>query len=59
MENKLQKVEQILKENGQEELLDYNINYKEELLDEILQVNFEQMNKLYGKTKEKEKIEKY
>ena len=57
MKNKLQKVEQILKENGQEELLDYKIDYKEELLDEILQVNFEQMNKLYGKTKEKEKIE--
>ena len=57
MENKFQKVEKILKENGQEELLDYNIDYKEELLDEILQVNFEQINTLYGKTKENEKIE--
>ena len=57
MENKLQKVEELLKKNGQEELLNYNINYKEELLDEILQVNFEQMNKLYKKTKEKEEPE--
>ena len=56
MDEKLQKVEQLLKENGQEELLDYNINYKEELLNEILQVNFEQMNKLYKKTKEKEEM---
>ena len=57
MENKFQKVEQLLKENGQEELLNYNINFKDELLDEILQVNFEQMNKLYKKTTEKEQNE--
>ena len=54
MSEKFQKVEGLLKEQGQEQLLQYNIENKEELLDEILQVNFEQINNLYKKATKKE-----
>ena len=51
MEKKLKKVQELLKKENQEHLL---VNYnnlsdekKEELLDQILNIDFKQMNKLY------------
>lgn len=58
MEGKLEKVKKILKEQNQEEILNYPIENKEELMDKILTINFEQLNKLYKKAiKKEEKIE--
>ena len=58
MEEKLNKVKEILKEQNQEQILEYQIENNEELLDKILNINFEQLNKLYEKaTKKEEKIE--
>ena len=58
MEEKLKKVKEILKEQNQEQILEYQIENNEELLDKILNINFEQLNKLYEKaTKKEEKIE--
>ena len=56
MEEKLRKVENLLKKYGQEELLNYNIEYTEELLDEILSIDFEQLKELYEKAIKKEEI---
>ena len=47
MEEKLEQVRKILEKYGQEELLEYDINYTEELLNQILEIDFEQLNKLY------------
>lgn len=52
MEEKLEKVKAILKEQKQEQLLRYPI--KEELLDSILTINFKQLNALYQKAIQKE-----
>lgn len=58
MEGKLEKVKNILKEQKQEELLNYPIKNKEELMDKILTINFKQLNELYKKAiKKEEKIE--
>ena len=58
MEEKLNKVKKILKEQNQEQILEYQIENNEELLDKILNINFEQLNKLYEKAiKKEEKIE--
>lgn len=59
MEEKLKKVKELLKEQNQEQLLNYPmIQTKEELLDSILDINFNQLNGLYQKaTKKEEKIE--
>lgn len=58
MEEKLKKVKEILKEQNQEQILEYQIENNEELLDKILNINFEQLNKLYEKaTKKEEKTE--
>lgn len=58
MEEKLNKVKKILKEQKQEQILEYQIENNEELLDKILNINFEQLNKLYEKAiKKEEKIE--
>lgn len=58
MEEKLKKVKEILKEQNQEQILEYQIENNEELLDKILNINFEQLNKLYEKAiKKEEKIE--
>lgn len=58
MEEKLNKVKEILKEQNQEQILEYQIENNEELLDKILNINFEQLNKLYEKAiKKEEKIE--
>ena len=58
MEEKLKKVKEILKEQNQEQILEYQTENNEELLDKILNINFEQLNKLYEKAiKKEEKIE--
>lgn len=54
MEEKWEQAVKILKEQKQEQLLNYNIKNKEELAEEILNINFEQLNKLYKKTVKKE-----
>ena len=56
MEEKLEKVKGILIKQKQEEILDYPIENKEELLYKILTINFEQLNKLYEKAIKKEEI---
>lgn len=59
MQEKFEKVKRILEEQNQEDLLKYNVEFKDELLDDILKTNFEQLNKLYKKTitkQEKENI---
>ncbi len=56
MEEKLKKVKQILKDQNQEHLLNYSIENKEEIMDRILTINFEQLNKLYEKAIKKEEI---
>ena len=57
MQEKLQKVKNILKENNQEELLDGLQDIKDTLLDEILEIDFEQLNNLYEKAIKGEKVE--
>lgn len=55
MEEKLEKVKEILVEQKQEQLLKYPIlEKKEELLDSILDINFDQLNGLYQKAIQKE-----
>ena len=59
MQEKFEKVKRILEEQNQEDLLKYNVEFKDELLDDILKTNFEQLNKLYKKAitkQEKENI---
>lgn len=57
MEEKLEKVKEILMEQKQEQLLKYPIlERKEELLDSILDINFDQLNGLYKKAIEKEEV---
>ena len=55
MEEKLNKVKELLKQNHQEHLLtfydDLNTEDKEKLLDQILGIDFNLMNKLYENTK--------
>ncbi len=55
MDEKYLRVKELLKENGQEQLLNnfekLDINKKNKLLDEILTINFEQIKKLYMNTK--------
>ena len=57
MQEKLQKVKEILKRNNQEEILEGTNKITEKLLDEILEVNFEQLNSLYEKAIKGEKVE--
>lgn len=55
MEEKLEKVKEILTKQNQEQLLKYPmIQEKEELLDSILDINFDQLNTLYQKAIQKE-----
>ena len=57
MEEKIiEKVERLLKENKQEELLDYKVKNKQKLLEEISQIDFKQLNKLYEKIAEKQEV---
>ena len=56
MEEKFEKVKKLLKENGQEELLQYNIENNEKLLDQLIEVDFNQLKELYQiATNKKEK----
>ena len=54
MEEKLKKVKELLKKYNQEHLLsaydEFDDIQKESLLDQILDIDFEQMEKLYQKT---------
>lgn len=59
MEEKLEKVKKILKEHNQEEILEYPIPYTEEILEEILQINFELLKELYKKSIKNEEIKQY
>ena len=53
-----EKIKELLKINNQEHLLNYKIDNKKELSEQILKIDFEQLNKLYKKAlKEEEKVE--
>ncbi len=54
MEEKWEKLKQKLKEEKQEQLLQYPIEYTEDLMDRLLEVNYEQLNQLYKKAIQKE-----
>ncbi len=56
MEEKWDKILKILKEEKQEQILQIKINNKEEFANEILNINFDQLNKLYKKSIENKKI---
>ena len=56
MEEKWNKILKILKEEKQEQILQIKINNKEEFANEILNINFDQLNKLYKKSIENKKI---
>lgn len=56
MEEKLAKVKEILKEQNQEQILNYPSVNHEELIDKILTINFEQLNRLYAKSIKKEEV---
>ena len=57
MQEKLQKVKEVLKKYNQEEILEGKIEIKEKLLNEILEINFEKLNNLYEKAIKGEKVE--
>ena len=61
MEEKEKKVREILAKFDQEHLLqkydEMSVERKNQLLDQILRINFEQIQNLYKKTKEKPKFE--
>lgn len=54
MEERIDKLKEILKLQKQEEILEYPI--KEDVKDKMLTINFEQLNKLYNNAIKKEKI---
>ena len=56
MEEKFEKLKEILRLQKQEEILEYPIN--EYVKDKILTINFEQLNQLYNNVIKKEKISK-
>lgn len=56
MEEKILKVKEILKEQNQEQILNYPSENQEELIDRILGINFEQLNRLYAKAIKNEKM---
>ena len=56
MEEKWNKILKILKEEKQEQILQIKINNKEEFVNEILNINFVQLNKVYKKSIENKKI---
>ena len=56
MEEKFEKVKEILKEQNQEQILEYPIENNEEFLDKILNIDFEQLNKLYKRAIKKQEI---
>ena len=56
MEN-FEQTKKILKYQKQEQILEYPIKNKEEFANEVLKINFEQLNKLYDKAIKNEKVE--
>lgn len=56
MEN-FEQTKKILKYQKQEQILEYPIRNKEEFANEVLKINFEQLNKLYDKAIKNEKVE--
>lgn len=52
-----EQVKKILKEQNQEQILEYPIKNKEEFASEVLKINFEELNKLYDKAIKNEKVE--
>ena len=62
MEEKLKQLEEKLKQEKQEQILQYPIKYTEELINQLLSVNYDQLKKLYkkaieGEEKNKKEIE--
>ncbi len=56
MIEKLEQTKKLLKEQKQEQILDYPIKNKEEFASEVLKINFEELNKLYDKAIKNEKV---
>lgn len=56
MIEKLEQTKKLLKEQKQEQILDYPIKNKEEFAREVLKINFEELNKLYDKAIKNEKV---
>ena len=52
-----EQTKKILKYQKQEQILEYPIRNKEEFANEVLKINFEQLNKLYDKAIKNEKVE--
>lgn len=52
-----EQVKKILKEQKQEQILEYPIKNKEEFASEVLKIKFEELNKLYDKAIKNEKVE--
>lgn len=52
-----EQTKKILKYQKQEQILEYPIKNKEEFANEVLKINFEQLNKLYDKAIKNEKVE--
>lgn len=52
-----EQTKKILKYQKQEQILEYPIRNKEEFANEVLKINFEQLNKLYDKAIKNEKME--
>ena len=52
-----EQVKKILKEQNQEQILEYPIKNQKEFAEEVLKINFEQLDKLYDKAIKNEKVE--
>lgn len=57
MIEKFEQTKKILKDQKQEQILEYPIKNKEEFASEVLKINFEELNKLYDKAIKNEKVE--
>ncbi len=57
MEEKLKELQEKLKQEKQEQLLQYPINYTEELINHLLKINYKQLNELYQEAIKQEKKE--
>lgn len=56
MIEKFEQTKKILKDQKQEQILEYPIKNKEEFASEVLKINFEELNKLYDKAIKNEKV---
>ena len=56
MIEKFEQTKKILKDQKQEQILEYPIRNKEEFVSEVLKINFEELNKLYDKAIKNEKV---